>query len=120
MNGDRVCDPAPDDFTESIIPRATAYSLRSAYGDRVPGGGARWLDQNRPGWRSCTVGGCERPKKARGWCAAHYRRWRLWGDPLGSAPPKVKRQPMSHEEIAAEMDAAYAVLMADVKGKESS
>ena len=35
MNGDRACNPAPDDFTASIIPRATSYSLDAAYGDRV-------------------------------------------------------------------------------------
>lgn len=33
--------------------------------------------------RTCSIEGCERPRWARGWCAAHYRRWRLRGDPGG-------------------------------------
>lgn len=31
---------------------------------------------------------CERPTLARGWCNAHYKRWRKTGDPLGSVPRK--------------------------------
>lgn len=31
---------------------------------------------------SCSVVGCDRPAKARGWCHLHYRRWREHGDPL--------------------------------------
>jgi hypothetical protein len=32
--------------------------------------------------RTCTVDGCNRPHDARGYCNTHYRRWRLYGDPL--------------------------------------
>src|SRR5690625_7491880 len=32
----------------------------------------------------CEVEGCERPHEARGWCKAHYERWRKYGDPLAS------------------------------------
>ena len=31
----------------------------------------------------CTIEDCEKPRKARGWCGAHWRRWREYGDPLG-------------------------------------
>jgi len=31
------------------------------------------------------------PGTARGWCAHHYRRWRLRGDPLSSTVPKAQR-----------------------------
>lgn len=31
----------------------------------------------------CTVEGCERKHKARGFCRVHYSRWRNHGDPLG-------------------------------------
>lgn len=27
----------------------------------------------------CSVEGCEKPRRQRGWCAMHYRRWRLHG-----------------------------------------
>lgn len=28
----------------------------------------------------CSVDGCDRPSKARGWCNAHYLRWKRYGD----------------------------------------
>lgn len=36
----------------------------------------------------CLVEGCERSPEKRGWCNRHYKRWRRWGDPLGSFQPK--------------------------------
>jgi len=30
----------------------------------------------------CSVDGCEKPRKARGWCLMHWARWRRHGDPL--------------------------------------
>lgn len=34
---------------------------------------------------TCTVDGCDRNARARGWCAKHYRRWKTRGD--AAAPP---------------------------------
>lgn len=35
------------------------------------------------GWdRLCTIEGCDRPLRARGWCITHWARWRRHGDPL--------------------------------------
>ena len=34
----------------------------------------------------CTVDGCGRPHRSRGWCAAHYARWVKHGDPLVGGP----------------------------------
>jgi len=30
----------------------------------------------------CSVEGCEKKEKARGWCSAHWKRWRVHGSPL--------------------------------------
>ena len=34
----------------------------------------------------CSIGGCMAPRVARGYCQAHYRRWRLYGDPKAHIP----------------------------------
>lgn len=56
----------------------------------------RWLRGGSPvrGERPaiCSVATCERPAKSRGWCHAHYQRWRSTGDvrahvPLRAAGP---------------------------------
>lgn len=36
----------------------------------------------------CSVEGCLNPRKSRGWCHAHYLRWRRHGDPLGGGIPR--------------------------------
>ena len=30
---------------------------------------------------TCSIVGCEKPSRARTWCVAHWRRWRIHGDP---------------------------------------
>jgi hypothetical protein len=35
---------------------------------------------------SCTIDGCDKAAKARGWCAMHWWRWRHHGDPNYSPP----------------------------------
>lgn len=35
---------------------------------------------------SCDIDGCERAVTARGWCKAHWLRWKRLGDPLPSTP----------------------------------
>lgn len=30
---------------------------------------------------TCSIGLCERPARARGWCSMHYQRWQAHGDP---------------------------------------
>lgn len=34
--------------------------------------------------KTCLIDNCGKPVKARGWCAAHWWRWRQHGDPAGS------------------------------------
>lgn len=42
---------------------------------------------------NCKVDGCDGTAQKRGWCNKHYKRWRRWGDPLGSfkrTPPEPR------------------------------
>ena len=38
--------------------------------------------------RVCSIPGCSNKHQARGWCAAHYRRWKVKGDPEPDIPLK--------------------------------
>ena len=49
--------------------------------------------------RLCSIEGCGRPVDARGWCKAHWKRWRRHGDPLGGGTPYG--EPMAFLEAAA-------------------
>lgn len=40
--------------------------------------------------RTCSVAGCDRPARARGWCPLHWQRWSNTGDPLGLRPRVMK------------------------------
>ena len=43
--------------------------------------------------RTCSIDGCERPFRARGWCGSHYNRWALTGDPATpSRRPEAKER----------------------------
>ena len=37
----------------------------------------------------CSIPGCNKPKNGRGWCATHYDRWKLYGDPVA---PLLRRK----------------------------
>ncbi len=41
---------------------------------------------------TCSVDGCDRRYRARGFCDLHYQRWRRHGDPLVNLHPKVFRR----------------------------
>ncbi|MGA0604875.1 HNH endonuclease [Phenylobacterium sp. VNQ135] len=38
--------------------------------------------------RVCSIEGCGKPHKARGWCRQHYERWQDHGDPEGGSTAK--------------------------------
>lgn len=40
--------------------------------------------------RVCSIPNCGKPHIARGWCAAHYAKWRQYGDPTASASSKLR------------------------------
>lgn len=42
----------------------------------------------------CSIEGCKSPASARGWCKAHYSRWRRNGDPLVRQPNAMKTHGM--------------------------
>ena len=49
----------------------------------------------------CSITGCHKKARSRGWCDAHYALWRKYGDP--EAPVKTPRKPgVSMQEIFAQ------------------
>ena len=45
--------------------------------------------------RTCTIDGCDRSAKTRGWCPTHYAAWRRTGDPHTATGPRLN---LSYEE----------------------
>ncbi|TXI24598.1 MAG: helix-turn-helix domain-containing protein [Nitrosomonas sp.] len=39
----------------------------------------------------CSIPGCAKPARTRGWCSAHYQRWWAHGDPLSGRRPERPR-----------------------------
>lgn len=56
----------------------------------------------------CSIENCGKPAKARGYCAAHWRRWRLHGHPLGGGTPDGA--PMAFLEAAISSDTDDCIL----------
>jgi hypothetical protein len=48
----------------------------------------------------CSVDGCDRAADVRGWCRAHYKRWRRHGDPTAGQPPRGDAQRFVGQAIA--------------------
>ncbi|TJU85618.1 MAG: hypothetical protein E5Y10_24675 [Mesorhizobium sp.] len=40
----------------------------------------------------CSMDGCSKPHRARGWCCAHYQRWLRYGYPLGGGKTRGEAQ----------------------------
>ena len=47
----------------------------------------------------CSVQDCDRGAFARGWCQAHYSRWRTTGDVQADEPIKTRRSPRYRDEL---------------------
>jgi hypothetical protein len=50
---------------------------------------------------TCLIDDCHKPPKGRGWCSAHYERWRKYGDPLATFLPPVELRWQSQVAIQA-------------------
>lgn len=44
--------------------------------------------------RRCSIAGCDRPHKGKGYCNLHYQRWLAHGDPLAGRKRKVLKYPV--------------------------
>lgn len=40
--------------------------------------------------KTCSVAGCDKPIKARGWCSGHYSKWQRNGDPELTHPSRLR------------------------------
>ncbi len=66
--------------------------------DQAPGASAQFRARPAGGQMSkaCSIAGCEKPSRTRGWCENHYSQWRRCGSPLGKsaiAPAYSLRRP---------------------------
>lgn len=52
----------------------------------------------------CTVKGCGKPFLARGWCRAHYLRWRKYGEPEGESARRRRPLKWLLERLCADSD----------------
>lgn len=41
---------------------------------------------------ACTIDGCPHPRVARGWCSAHWTRWKRHGDPERGGPLRIQHR----------------------------
>lgn len=48
--------------------------------------------------RICSIDGCDRPVRGRGWCINHWTRWRNHGDPLGGRPAQAVIKAIDHDD----------------------
>ena len=51
--------------------------------------------------RVCSVEGCDRPFRARGWCSTHHQRWRTTGTTDDPAPRLAPAWPSAVDRLAA-------------------
>ena len=57
-----------------------------------------------PGFIACSIPGCGKRHLARGWCSAHYSRFRRHGDPTGGCTPQGKPMEFLLAAIGRETD----------------
>lgn len=55
----------------------------------------------------CSIAGCARPVRARGWCSPHYQRWRQYGTPTGGGT--AQGEPMAFLLAAARSDSTGCI-----------
>lgn len=55
--------------------------------------------------RRCSIEGCDAVHLARGWCTAHYKRWKRHGNPLLGGTPLGAPRAWIHDVLLVETDA---------------
>lgn len=48
-------------------------------------------------WKRCSIHGCVKKARSRGWCPMHYQRWREHGDPMKGAATRWDGQECSFD-----------------------
>lgn len=62
--------------------------------------------------RICSVDGCGKPHRTKGWCVNHYWRFRFYGDPLGGGPDKLRQPPVCTIEGCSKKSYAHGLCSA--------
>jgi hypothetical protein len=70
--------------------------------------------------KTCSIENCKNPLSARGWCATHWARWRLYDDPLGEAKPRrVTRRIRARPSLETVEEPPYAEDWLPIAGMEN-
>lgn len=67
--------------------------------------------------KHCDITGCDKPHLARGYCAKHWRRWSLYGNPLGKPGPRPKMPPARAALAGASMNATHEQIRTEMATK---
>ena len=50
--------------------------------------------------RTCSIDGCDKPHRARGWCSRHWTHWRRYGEPIAPGVVDTATATRRQAEIA--------------------
>ena len=79
------CEGTTNVVARGLCSRCYANESRHGRLDRWPK-----LQRKRRSTVTCSIEGCDNPLRSRGWCATHWDRWRVHGDPRAHIPIRTK------------------------------